>query len=68
MKEIFFSLQPIQTNAMDEHTNAYAVQTVLTARNVVVPLKDLFTHKPVQELTFDAEEFIILRRSIQAMM
>ena len=67
-KEILFYLQPIRTNGLDAHVNAFSVETDVIARNVLVRWKALVTHEPVQEITFEDEAYVIVRRSLQSLM
>lgn len=67
-KEMFFYLQPIKTNGFDEHVNAFSVQADVISRKILVQWNNLITHEAVQEITFEDEAYIILRRSIQSSM
>ena len=51
--EIFLYLQPLNTNGLENHLNAYSVQPILQ--------KDLLTHEPVQKLNFEGDHYVILR-------
>lgn len=66
--EIFLYLQPLNTNGLENHLNAYSVQPAENTRNVLIRQKDLVTHEPVQELNFEGDDYVILRRSVQALM
>jgi len=66
--EMFLYLEPLNTNGLDTHLNAYSVQPVENRRNLLILQKDLLTHEPVQELNFEGDDYVILRRSVQALM
>ena len=66
--EIFLYLQPLNTNGLENHLNAYSVQPVENTRDVLILQKDLLTHEPVQELNFEGNDYVISRQSVQALM
>ena len=67
-KEVFFYLQCLQTNGLNQHLNAYSVEPDLLTDKVLIPQNRLIFHEPVQELPFEGGYFVILRRSMQAWM
>ena len=66
--EVFLYLQPLNTNGLENHLNAYSVQPTENARNLLMLQKDLLTHEPVKQLNFEGDDYVILRRSVQALM
>jgi len=67
-QEIFFYLEALRSDGLDQHPNAYSVEPDFASGKVLVKQQHLVTHEPVQEPPFEGQPYVILRRSVQAWM
>ena len=65
-QECFFYLEALRSDGLD--LNAYSVEPDFASGKVLVKQQHLVTHEPVQELPFEGQPYVILRRSVQAWM